>query len=354
MKIKSYLLAAFAATLALYSCKSGVDTPLIDKEGQEEYVELFIDGNAAGGPMSVKSLSVNQTDEEKAISNIQVFAFCEDGNLAGYAKNESGSDVTLRIAKQPGTVELFALANVDLNSLDLSTIRNRSELSNTYINANSSAPGRFMMSGSYDYTSESPNALTINLYRYLVRVSVEKINKTEHMKTQDIVLQGIYLINVCDKMSLDGTIVSDDVNNWKNFKLFGEDAYDVHKWRGEHQMNRSYPSNLTSMVVDRQMYCLPNPTLQKNDRNDASANPRVTRLVIECTINGVTYYYPINVLDDRDSEDSALSRNKHVYFKTITISGLGSSSPDVLPEFVNLSYEFVVKDWDSSQYEIEY
>ena len=354
MKFKTYLMAAFAAIFALYSCKSGVDSTLIEKEGQEEYVELFVDASAAGEPMTVKSLSVNQTDDEKAISNIQVFAFSKDGNIAGYAKNESGSNVTLRMVRQQGTVELFALANVDLTKFDLSTIKNKSELSGKYFSALDSAPGRFMMSGSYNYTEESPNTVHISMYRYMVRVTVEKINRTGYMENQDVVIQGIYLINICDKMSLDGTVASGDSNNWKNMSKFSANNADANKWFGGNNLNKPFLAKVISKVLGTQLYCLPNPTLKRDDRSDATQNPRVTRLVIECTVNGATYFYPVNVLDDRNSDESALSRNKHVYFKTITLSGLGSSSPDILPDFANLSYEFEVMDWDSSQYEIEY
>jgi hypothetical protein len=80
----------------------------------------------------------------------------------------------------------------------------------------------------------------------------------------------------------------------------------------------------SSYTNEHYFYCYPNLTDTK------------TRLVVEAVVGGYTYYYPVT-LDAVDANTS--------YDYNLTITRLGSDSPDVPVEEGTVTFTVTVKDW---------
>ena len=83
-------------------------------------------------------------------------------------------------------------------------------------------------------------------------------------------------------------------------------------------------SNGDSYNTEHYFYCYPNATATK------------TRLVIEAEVGGYTYYYPITL--------NAVEANT-AYTYNLTITKLGSNSPDVPVADGTVNFTVTVKDW---------
>lgn len=95
--------------------------------------------------------------------------------------------------------------------------------------------------------------------------------------------------------------------------------------------------------VDVELYCYPN-----QNPTETFATP-FTRLVIECSIGGERFYYPIPL--GRESPTTAgaeigIARNK-CYALDICLKHLGSRDPDQIIESKDLSLTFSVCPWDN-------
>jgi hypothetical protein len=141
----------------------------------------------------------------------------------------------------------------------------------------------------------------------------------------------------------------------------------VRNWLNK--MGRKSGATVSSMIIDGNSYHATNPELTFDKigaelANGASHSPstpyllygypnststdatgwainftaRKTRLVVTATIGGTKYYYPISI--DSPSRNTA-------YTVELTITGLGSSDPDILVEKGAITATVTVDPWQS-------
>ena len=96
----------------------------------------------------------------------------------------------------------------------------------------------------------------------------------------------------------------------------------------------------------RAFYVYPNRT--ETDSQSNTFGPRYTRLVIETTLGGKTYYYPVSI--------KGIERNKTYNITDLTITRPGSLSPDVPVTAYECTFGItVVEEWQEGadfEYEI--
>ena len=161
-------------------------------------------------------------------------------------------------------------------------------------------------------------------------------------------LTGIYLINVngsCPYSQV--STASTDNGLWYNRQKYvsGEcNALISDRFDSPVTLQLS-ADTVTPYTTSHYLYCYPNPTA--TDSSADSWSHRYTRLVVETTLAGKTYYYPVNI--------PAPAANTLYQITNMKITGLGSDSPDKLVEKGTISVSITVTDWSTGfSKEVEY
>ena len=82
-------------------------------------------------------------------------------------------------------------------------------------------------------------------------------------------------------------------------------------------------------------YTYPNSTQTDSQAEEFSA--RFTRVVVETTLGGKTYYYPVSIEN--------IESNKYYNIKNLTITRPGSLSPDTPVSSLECTVSIEVKEW---------
>ena len=105
-------------------------------------------------------------------------------------------------------------------------------------------------------------------------------------------------------------------------------------------MTRSSP-----YATGHHFYCYPNPT--EEDSHGSAWSPRYTRLVVDATLGGTLYHYPVNIPKPLP--------NTSYQITNLTVTGPGSSDPDIPVEKGSITFSITITDWATGfSQEIEY
>ena len=327
------LAAAFACAAALSSCDRQDNVSTSEIEQDTETVTLSV---SVGNP-STKS-TASWADE--AISTLGVYIFDADGSYAASGYDDTGES-KVEIECQTGSGKtIFALVNYPLDSLgsDTSslTISKMMALTSDLSENSTSA---FVMSGmEEDVEITTSSAITIDVYRVAAKVSIDEIVNAitdEAYVNTTFILRGIYLINApVDGYPLcDLEVTSYTPSSWMNQGGYVYDSiYDTYLYD---EVGATIASK-ASYETTHEFYCYPNFT--EDDSQDEEWCARKTRLVVEVSLGGDIYYYPISLEE--------VIRNKHYHFTSLTITLRGSTDPDYPIETENFSYSVEIEDWD--------
>ena len=248
------------------------------------------------------------------INDLQIFVFDKNGV---YETSSHGTGATLTLTCTSGEKQIVALANAPLET----GIGNIAELGAAVSDLADCAAGNIVMSGMIVRELTASSTVTMQVERLAAKVGVSRIStafELDQHKQMTFDIKAIYLINVAgEKAYLD----QNDPSKWYNL--------------GKHEAGNTLGflrDDVASGVVaagssytkEHYFYCYPNLTDTK------------TRLVVEAMVGGYTYYYPVT-LDAVDANTS--------YDYNLTITRLGSDSPDVPVEEGTVTFTVTVKDW---------
>lgn len=317
MKLEIFYVPVLAAVLAC-GCGQKMDE-LNDREKPGEVVTL-------GVSIPVSGTKVTDVSGEGALNSLQVFVFRKDGTLEAEAREEAG---TLSLSCTTGDRDVYAVTNAPLIEDVMSLDDLKTKLS--YLSENS--PGSFVMSGSRGVKLTQSTSVEIEVKRLVARICIRKITNNftlEQYRTGAIRLKGIYLLNVQSAVKYLGTV---SVLLWSNLHTFDPGMMPDLLYSGALDEPLDYGSPYDTANY---FYCYPNPV--QDDTSEQSADARYTRLVVELDLNGTSYYYPVSI--------PGIERNKHYEISELTITRLGSSSPDEPVSSLAASFTLKVKDWE--------
>lgn len=244
---------------------------------------------------------------ETAIGSLVATAFRPDGVLDGQSQG-TASSVTVECTT--GERDFIVAANVDVSSA-----RSRQEMEQISIAIEDIVPSGLPMSESLHRKVESVNpTVRAVLERHVSKSWIGNIilNMTsEHLASQPFRLDAVYNTNVAADTRLDGAFLTGRYINrlgWQGeSSSMTRDDIGLDMTKGQ---KHDTPHNL---------YMLPNP--QEDDSFDKTAwSPRHTRTVVEATLGGTTYYYPVTL--------PVTGRNVSYRFENILISRAGSLHPE--------------------------
>ena len=345
--MKKIFLAAMAIALLASCSKSDVE------EGNNLPLsgEAVLSLNVATPKVSTKNEGPHNEDYSRldAIRGLDIFVFKEDGSLDTYLKVPSNktaikdSLANIKISVTPGVRSIYAVANSKVDNWQgVTTYEKFSKMSANLSNENFD---NFTMIGNVTQTIESSKNITINLERLVARVVVKSV-ATAFDKTPfdgySLDFAKLYLVNVVGNKSFIGEeVLPKQILNYKGYKESDCQSLGMTACLYESISNRIDDSN--PYIHSHYFYCYAN-TLQNETNSE-----RFTRLVLEASINGKKYYYPININREGFGWNSSIDhkgiKNNTSYEFNIVISRLGVDSPDKALDLKSVTLSAVVDDW---------
>ena len=338
---KRGLFMAFVAIASL-ACSKENPSEQVPEGTQMATLEVNVSDGVATRATSVKDSQIGT-----AAGDIQVLVFNSAGNLVGFGENAASSS-NISISVPTGSIKCYAVVN---SSEDLSSVSKESTLTSKVSYLKNNSVTKMEMIGSASKTIASgANNVSIPVKRFAAKVQIDKITPAftaPAHKAQEFKLTGIYLVNVNGSCPYTLTSTAGSTDYWYNkMKYVSGDcnALISDKLSSPVTLQASADA-VTPYTTSHYLYCYPNPVT--TDSSSSSWSNRYTRLVVETTLGGTTYYYPVNI--------PTPAANTLYQITNMKITGLGSDSPDKLVEKGSLSVSITVTDWSTGfSKEVEY
>ena len=338
---KRGLFMAFMAILSL-ACTKENPSKQVPQETQMATLQVNV-----SDVVTTRATSVKDDQIGLGAGDIKVLVFNSAGNMVGYAENAASSS-TISMSIPTGTIKCYAVVN---SSENLKGVIKESGLTSKVSYLKNNATSKMEMIGSATKTvSAGVNSITIPVKRFAAKVQIDKITPAftaPAHKALECKLTGIYLVNVNGSCPYTLTSTAGSTDYWYNkMKYVSGDcnALISDKLSSPVTLQASADA-VTPYTTSHYLYCYPNPAT--TDSSSSTWSNRYTRLVVETTLGGTTYYYPVNI--------PTPAANTLYQITNMKITGLGSDSPDKLVEKGTISVSITVTDWSTGfSKEVEY
>ena len=335
----------FMAFVAITSLACSKENPSEQAAQQTQMATLEV--NVFDG-ITTRATSVNDANIGTAERDIQVLVFNSEGDLLAYGANEdSSTKVSLSIPT--GTVECYAVVN---SYDDLSVIATKTVFQKHLSHLKDNDPTRMEMLGSVTKSVVAgENSVSIAVKRFASKVQIDKITPAftaPAHRAMEFKITGIYLINVNGTCpyTMVPTAASESTSWYNKRKYVSGDCNHLitDKFSTPVAMQTS-AGVVTPYSTPHYLYCYPNPIT--TDVSTTTWSERVSRLVVETTLGGTTYYYSVNIPTPQCNTVYQITNMK--------ITGLGTDTPDAVVQKGSLSVSLTVTDWSTGfSKEVEY
>ena len=298
--------------------------------------------------ITTRATSVNDANIGSAAGDIQVLVFNNEGDLLAYGVNAASSS-TISISIPTGTVECHAVVN---SSDDLSNISTKTNFLKRLSHLKNNTTSKMEMLGSVSKTvAAGANSVSIAVKRFASKVQIDKITPAfaaPAHRTMEFKLAGIYLINVNGTCPY--TMIptgASESTSWYNKRKYvsGDCNHLITDKFSTHVIMQTSAGEVTPYSTPHYLYCYPNPVT--TDVSTTTWSERISRLVVETTLGGTTYYYSVNIPTPQCNTVYQITNMK--------ITGLGTDTPDAVVQKGSLSVSLTVTDWSTGfSKEVEY
>lgn len=350
------LLAAAAALVALAVSCGKEDVPgggVPEEERLTVEFSLADMDEAATRVQGSSSLSSN----EQRVNRWAVYVFNGSGAYVthGVQSSVSNNQTSIRRTLGVGTYTVCAVVNYPTSWTPSANLSLSSLKAVTSPLADNSATS-LVMFGQEDNVSitSTSTGKSIRVYRLVARLGVERVTvrmQSAFYAAQPFLLKGIYVTNVMSETTY-GTDADASANTYGNRNMW----YNTMGWMTSG--SRTNPACPQAVVGDRGLgtngngvsiaqngsystahyfYVCPN-TYSGADTHAATWSRRRTRIVIEGTVGGVTYYWQVNVQPQQ--------RNNSYVLSEAVITRPGSTDPEQeVPGSISVTFDTT---WPSS------
>ena len=333
------------AFVAIASLACSKENP--SEQAAQETQMATLEVNVFDG-ITTRATSVNDANIGTAERDMQVLVFNSEGDLLAYGANEdSSTKVSLSIPT--GTVECYAVVN---SYDDLSVIATKTVFLKHLSHLKDNDPTRMEMLGSITKSVVAgENSVSIAVKRFASKVQIDKITPAfaaPAHRAMELKLTGIYLINVngtCPYTMV--PTAASESTSWYNKRKYvsGDCNHLITDKFSTPVVMQTSAGVVTPYSTPHYLYCYPNPVT--TDVSTTTWSERISRLVIETTLGGTTYYYSVNIPTPQCNTIYQITNMK--------ITGLGSDTPDAVVQKGSLSVSLTVTDWSTGfSKEVEY
>ena len=301
---KKMIFAAMAAVAVIGCNEKDVEMPDVQNG---EKIQLTVNL-----PQAATKVTGAPTDDK--VNNVQIFVFDKNGLYEASTHSTSSS---LSLTCTTGEKQIVALVNAPLEN----GVTNIADLRSRTSDLNDCSAGNIVMSGEITEELTASTTVTMPVERLAARVAVSQVNtdfELEAHQSLSFEIRSIYLVNVAGEKAY---LEDNTPATWYNKTKYAAGTslaflYDV--------VANGRIENGDSYDTEHYFYCYPNSTATK------------TRLVIEAEVGGYTYYYPVTL--------NAVDANT-AYTYNLTITRLGSDSPDIPVADGTVNFTVTVADW---------
>lgn len=265
--------------------------------------------------------------DETAVTNYQIFLFNDQEVLEAYV-NTSSSEISVECTM--GSKTVVALVNAPAVS-DVSTL---ASLMSRKSKLSDNSADSFVMEGKVgvDIDTTEDVEVSVPVSRKVSKVELKNLVtefELPQYREMEFKVTSVYLINVPAEM----TYFNEGAPTlWFNCSEYVETDDNTLLYD---DMDDLLVSDSSPYSVRNTFYSYPN--LTEADSFDSSWSPRKTRLVVETTLGGEKYYYPVTI--------PSLEQNKR-YEVNLTVTRPGSYDPDVIVDKFAGIFTIQVKDWE--------
>lgn len=316
---KTILMVASAAILA-----GAVSCNKTDSPAQTEGTPAELTLNISNGAFT--KAAINDANENK-VNNVQIFVFRKDGELDAYATSTQKNDI--KVSCTTGPKDVYALVNAP----DGSKISKKSELEATTSKLSDNSLTNFVMIGSKPIDMTPSVNETIMVSRVAARLTVSKITAaftSQAYKQMEFKVNRIYVVNAAGDVNY--KLDKKAPTTWFNKMAYTTSDVDALLYA---DATDTKITEATPYDTPTSFYTYPNSTQTDSQAEEFSA--RFTRVVVETTLGGKTYYYPVSIEN--------IESNRYYNIKNLTITRPGSLSPDTPVSSLECTVSIEVKEW---------
>ena len=299
---------------------------------------------AVSTPFETKATGVSDdASDTKKVNSIQVFAFDADGILRGYEGDQAASSVTLQL----NTGEEYTFYAVVNNAASggwkypsVASVTAASELGAIMTDLSKNSTDDLLMfsqQGVKKTITASVSEVSIDVTRLVSKVQLKKVavdfSSNAVLKRKSLKIDSIYVINAAMQETF-GLSPAASVSYYNPRKYVSGDGNAL---LCDALASPFEISTSSGTAVD---YTTAHTFFAYGN---AAAGDDVTRLVVSCNWGGKRTYYPINIV----GSDSKLSPNCAYVVNQLTIKGLGSDDPNVVPERKSFSASVTIRNWET-------
>ena len=305
--------------------------------------------------------STKSGDPETQVNSWCLLLFDPGGNRVAEPGLASGS-AAIQMFVPAGVYEAWAVCNYPStggSAFDPASVTTRSQLLSAVSYLTDNSPGALVMSAGKVVNLIAGTATeSIAVDRLVSRAGVNAIKvemSSPYWASKTFILKHIYVTNVCGQSSigsdLSSAALSWSADHWYNVMGWhgaGSGYYDGSEW------SAGTSSLLDALTADRDIdaviadgatydarsrfYVYPNP-VGSDTRSGIWDAPKSSRIVIEATIGGTTYYYTISL--------PSMSRNRSYVAEDVVIRRPGSIDPEEeVPGTVEVTWGTGTEGWD--------
>lgn len=284
---------------------------------------------------------------DEVINRLDVFIFdATSGELEGYnafTSSQLTSLSDLSIKTKTGSKHIYAVANA--SQATWSGIVSESQFLAVQKLLREDNYQSFVMSGSVNTTITESCNVDITIQRLAARVVLNSV-KTAFAGTpyegKQLENVKVYLTNV------NGNVLIGNGNLPSSVTVLNSGGYVAADNSSFATAGALYDAvgtvNDTGHSTPHYFYCYQNTLAEE------TSSKKFTRLVVEGTLNGTTYYYPININRENYGWTSAIDhkgiKRNRSYTYNITILRPGSTDPDDVVDLTTFSLDVTIDDWD--------
>lgn len=358
--MKNSIMMVAAAILFFAACnKVESEAPVEMELAASSKIIVNLETAAAGTKVT------NATDaNEQKVNNVQVYVFRNHGGEA--SANEIDGSKHFAAAESTGysvdcTVgerKVYVVVNANDGAKDVKEVTNEQQLLDRVTNLGENTPSKLLMIGKKDVKTTASFETTIQVYRMVAAVLVDKVNvnfsSPALQESGTLVITDMYLANVTGRNNYANTTNWSALESAYWFNQLGTDAArtacpeTVKALTQESGLSISLKhGQCTEDGQTHTFYCFPNNCTHAEG---APFTQRATKLVVKATLNGKTYYYPCDLSRANNQGDTIYDlKANYKYHLTLNINRPGSEDPDSPVVISASTFQIKVEDWTSGQ-----
>jgi len=269
---------------------------------------------------------VSGGSNDSRVSSLQAYIFREDGTLESSGTSES-SDIVLSVVSGKKTIVAIANSPQPEVTGKIDALRNSLSL------LSDNAPDALVMYGEQTADIHSDINITVEMKRLASKISIKRINNRlgSRYRDMELIINSVFLINVAGSSSFGRQGLTQFWLNKRAFSpndcpslLFDSLNDTAIRWGESYDTVHSF-------------YCYPNQVTEDSSQDEWC--PRFTRLVVQASLGGKTYWYPVSIPD--------IKQNCIYEITELTITRPGSDNPDIPVTWEDIELNLDITPWDN-------